>query len=59
MPQVGFECRSVGFSCEWAMRSDSPREIVDRVREHAKCAHNLPELPADLVAKVEGAIHPA
>jgi predicted small metal-binding protein len=58
MTQVAFECRSVGFSCEWALRGDSAREIVDRVREHAKCAHNMPELPADLVSKVEGAIHP-
>lgn len=59
MPQMAFECRSIGFPCEWALRGDSAHEIVDRVREHAKCAHNLPELSADLVSKVEGAIHPA
>jgi predicted small metal-binding protein len=58
MSQVAFECRSIGFPCEWALRSDSAKEIVDRVREHAKCAHKMPELSADLVSKVEAAIHP-
>jgi predicted small metal-binding protein len=59
MTKVAFECQSLGLPCEWAMRGDSAQEIVDRVREHAKCAHNMPELPTDLLAKVEAAIHPA
>jgi predicted small metal-binding protein len=59
MPQVAFECRSIGFSCEWAMRGDSAQEVTDRVREHAKCAHNLPELSPEVLGKVEAAIHPA
>ena len=59
MARVAFECRSIGFPCEWALRSDSTHEVIDRVREHAKCAHNMPELSADLLSKVEAAIHPA
>jgi predicted small metal-binding protein len=59
MPQVAFECRSIGFPCEWALHGDTAHEIVDRVREHAKCAHNLPDLSPDLVTKVEAAIHSA
>lgn len=59
MSQVAFECRSLGFPCEWAMRSGAATEVLERVRDHAKCAHNLPELPADLVAKIEAAIHSA
>ena len=58
MPQVAFECRSLGFPCEWALLGDSPSEVMQRVRDHARCAHSLPDLPADLVTKVESAIHP-
>ncbi|HLY77374.1 MAG TPA: DUF1059 domain-containing protein [Thermoplasmata archaeon] len=59
MSQVAFECRSIGFPCEWALRADSPREVLDRVREHAKCAHSMPELTPDLVSRVGAAVHPA
>ena len=59
MSHVAFECRSLGFPCEWALRGDSPSEVMERVRDHARCAHNLAELPADVVQKVESAIHPA
>ncbi len=59
MSKLGFECHALGFPCEWALRSDSARDVVDRVREHARCAHNLAELPPDVLAKVEGAIPPA
>lgn len=59
MSQVAFECRSLGFACEWALRGGSKGELLERVREHARCAHNMPEVPADLLPKIEGAIHPA
>ncbi len=56
MSQLKFECSSLGFACEWALRADTRQEIVERVREHARCAHNLPELPGELLGKVESAI---
>ena len=59
MSPVRFECRSVGYSCEWALSAGSASEVVERVRDLARCAHNLPDLPADLVKKVESTIHPA
>ncbi len=59
MSAVKFECRSLGFPCEWALRAGSKAEIVERVREHARCAHNMGELSTDLLVKVEHAIVPA
>jgi predicted small metal-binding protein len=59
MSSVAFECRSIGFPCEWALRGSSAPEILVRVREHAKCAHQMPELAPDLVPRIEAAIHPA
>ncbi len=59
MPEVAFECRSVGFPCEWALRAPSPVEVVRRMSEHIRCAHALPELSPDLRARVEAAVRPA
>ena len=59
MGEVAFECRSLGFPCEWALRAGSPAEIVERVREHAQCAHKMSELAPDVRHRVEAAIHAA
>lgn len=59
MSTVAFECRSVGFTCEWALRAGSKAEVVERMREHARCAHGMSDLPSELVPKVEAAVHAA
>lgn len=59
MSSLKFECRSLGFPCEWALRAPSKAEIIERVRDHARCAHNMGEISPDLLAKVEAAIVPA
>ncbi len=56
MSDLKFECRSLGNACEWALRASSREEVLERVRDHARCAHNLPDLPPELVGKVEAAI---
>ncbi len=59
MGEVAFECRSLGLPCEWALRAGSRAEIVERVREHALCAHKMSELAPDVLERVESAIHAA
>ncbi len=59
MSKVAFACASLGFSCEWALRAGSSEELLDRVREHARCAHKLTDLSPELVQRVEAGIHPA
>lgn len=59
MSAWAFECRSLGFPCEWALRAASKAEIVERVREHARCAHGMAELPSEMVPKVEASVHGA
>jgi predicted small metal-binding protein len=54
-----FDCRDVGYSCEWRLRAPSVAEIQARFREHARCAHQLPEVSADLLGRVGGAARPA
>ncbi len=57
LTQFAFECRSLGNPCEWALRTPTREEIVERIRVHARCAHNLPDLPADVARRVDAAIH--
>ncbi len=59
MSQVAFGCSSLGFPCEWATRGSTPQEIVERVREHARCAHKMTDLSPDVIQRVESAIRPA
>jgi predicted small metal-binding protein len=59
MSSVKFECRSLGLPCEWALQSPSKEEIVERIKEHARCAHNMGELSPEMRSKVEAAIAPA
>ena len=59
MSEVSFECRSVGFECEWALRAPSSEEVLRRMRDHVRCAHNLSDLSQDLEARVSSALHAA
>ncbi len=46
-------CHDLGFSCEWAARAGTEEELVARYRDHAKCAHALDPLPAELATRLE------
>lgn len=59
MTGVVFECSSVGFSCEWALRAPSASEVVQRMADHIRCAHEMKELTPELRARVEAAVRPA
>ena len=55
---VTFECSSLGNACEWKLRTSSVEEIQRRFREHARCAHAIASVSADLAAQVAGRIRP-
>ncbi len=54
-----FSCRDVGYACEWSLRAASADEVQSRFRDHARCAHGLPEVSGELAARVAAAIRPA
>ena len=58
-PSVAFACRDLGFNCEWALRADSAEEVRARFRDHAKCAHAIDPIPAELSARLDSAVHAA
>lgn len=54
-----FACRDIGYSCGWRLRAGSLDEIQTRFRDHAKCAHQLRELPSEVVDRVGAAARQA
>ena len=49
-------CRDVGVDCDFEARGETEQEILKKAAEHAKTAHNMAEIPPELVDMVRGAI---
>ena len=50
-------CREVGVDCDFEARGQTEQEVLQKCAEHAKSAHGMDEIPADLAAKVQASIH--
>jgi predicted small metal-binding protein len=51
------KCGDVVPGCKAQFRADSEQEVLKQAAEHAKTAHNLSNIPPDVLEKVKGAIH--
>ncbi len=51
-----FACSDVGMNCDWTASTDNEEELMTKIKEHAKNAHNLNEISPDLHQKVKSAI---
>ena len=51
-----FTCSDVGVNCNWSASSENVNELLSKIKEHAKEAHNFNEIPPDLYEKVKNAI---
>ncbi len=49
-------CRDVGVDCDFVARGQTEQEILDQCAEHARTAHGMREIPAELMEKVRAAI---
>jgi predicted small metal-binding protein len=49
-------CRDVGVDCDFVAKGETEQDILRQCTEHARTAHNMTEIPAELVDKVRGAI---
>lgn len=52
-----FKCRDIGTNCNFQARGRSEEEVLQKVSEHAKKAHNMTEIPKELGDKVRTAIY--
>jgi predicted small metal-binding protein len=49
-------CRDVGVDCDFEARGQNEQDVLQKCAEHARSAHGMQEIPADLAAKVKAAI---
>lgn len=49
-------CRDVGMDCNFVARGQTEEELLKEAAEHAQSAHNMDEIPKEVVEKVRAAI---
>jgi len=52
-----FKCRDIGNDCNFQAHGRSEEEVLQKVSEHAKKAHNMTEISKELSDKVRTAIY--
>jgi predicted small metal-binding protein len=50
------QCNDVNPGCSFEARGNTEEEVLKKAAEHAKTAHNMREIPVDVLSKVRGAI---
>jgi len=51
-----FACKDIGMACEFKTSAPTEAELMKKIAEHAKSAHKMDTIPADVMAKVKKAI---
>jgi len=51
------KCRDVGMDCDFEARGGTEQEVLEKCAAHAKSAHGMDQIPADLAVKVRASIH--
>ncbi len=54
-----FACKDIGLSCGFEARADSEDELMGKIAEHARKAHNMQSIDAATMSKVKAAIKEA
>jgi predicted small metal-binding protein len=49
-------CRDAGVDCDFVAKGETDQEVLQQCAEHARTAHGMNELPAELASKVQAAI---
>ena len=54
-----FACKDIGMNCGFSARTRNEEELLGKVAEHARKAHNMTSIDAATLAKVKAAIKEA
>ena len=49
-------CSDVGIDCDFEARAETEEELLKKAAEHAATAHDMKEIPEEVLAKVRAAI---
>ena len=57
MPKkFSFACKDIGMSCGFEANAERKEELMGKIAEHARSAHNINKIDSELQKKVEKAI---
>ena len=51
-----FKCADVGMDCGFEATADTEEELMKKITDHAREAHQMETIPPDMVEKVKQAI---
>jgi predicted small metal-binding protein len=51
-----FRCGDVVLGCEWVTRSESEAALLEEIQSHAREAHGMDEVPAEVADQIHAAI---
>ena len=51
-----FACKDIGMDCGFTATASTEEELMQKIAEHARTAHNIQNMDDALVAKVQAAI---
>ena len=54
--ELSFKCADIGMNCGFEARAQEKGELMEKIATHAKSAHNISKIDAELQKKVEKAI---
>ncbi len=55
--ELQVSCRDVGVDCDYVAHGRTEEELFKNAAEHGKSAHNMEQIPPEIMEKVRSAIH--
>ena len=49
-------CSDIGMDCDFVAHAETEEEILKKAAEHAATAHDMKEIPEEVLAKLRAAI---
>ncbi|MCL5874303.1 MAG: DUF1059 domain-containing protein [Candidatus Thermoplasmatota archaeon] len=56
MAKFSFKCADIGQNCNFETKASTKEELMPLIVNHAKSAHNMNEIPPEVMQKVNSAI---
>ncbi len=53
-----FKCADTGMQCPFEIKTKTDEEMMKAIATHAATAHDLKEVPPDMMVKIKAAIKP-
>jgi predicted small metal-binding protein len=51
-----FKCADIGMNCGYEVTANTTEQLMPQIAAHAKSAHGMTEVPADVMMKISAAI---